>query len=74
MKERQLDDKSEHIEALNQAVAELDQHLHDSIERDQHEMIDHLDEHFDAVETRLQSLRAFCEALRKELKSRKSES
>lgn len=64
MKSRHLEDKTSHIDALSDAVAELDQQLHQTIEEEQHEMIDHLDDYFDTVETRLASLRAFCRSLR----------
>jgi len=64
MKSRHLEDKTQHIDALSEAVAELDQQLQQSIENEQHEMIDHLDDYFDTVETRLASLRAFCRSLR----------
>lgn len=72
MKARHLEDKTHHIDALSNAVAELDQHLQQTLESQQHEMIDHLDEYFDAVETRLASLRAFCQSLREEFDNGKA--
>jgi hypothetical protein len=74
MKDRHLDRKAQHIDALSDAVAQLDQQLQDSIEKEQHEMIDHLDEYFDTVETRLASLRAFCRSLREDMKRDKPSS
>ncbi|MEQ8514807.1 MAG: hypothetical protein RIC38_04325 [Chromatocurvus sp.] len=72
MKSRHLKDKADHVEALSDAVAELDQQLEQTLESEQHEMIDHLDDYFDSVETRLASLRAFCRSLRNASKNGKS--
>lgn len=66
MKSNHHDDKAGHIDALSEAVAELDQQIQISLENAQHDMIDHLDEYFDTVETRLASLRSFCRSLRKQ--------
>lgn len=68
MKSRHLADKTEHIDALSDAVAQLDQQLQQTLENEQHDMIEHLDDYIDTVETRLSSLRAFCKSLREELK------
>lgn len=65
MEPKHLEDKTEHIDALSDAVAELDQQIQRSLENRQHDMIDHLDDYFDTVETRLTSLRNFCKSLRK---------
>ena len=64
MKSRHLKNKTSHIDALSDAIADLDQQLQQTLESEQHEMIDHLDDYFDTVETRLKSLRAFCRSLR----------
>lgn len=74
MKSRRLEDKTSHIDALSDAVAELDQQLQQTLESEQHDMIDHLDDYIDTVETRLASLRAFCESLRDELSHEKPSS
>lgn len=68
MKTRHLEDKAGHIEALSEAVSRLDQQLQQTLEHEQHDMIDHLDDYIDTVETRVASLRAFCKSLREELK------
>ncbi len=67
MKSRHLEDRTTHIDALSDAVAELDQQLQQTLESEQHDMIDHLDDYIDTVETRVASLRAFCKSLREEL-------
>lgn len=66
MKHRHLEDKTEHFDALSEAVAALDQQIQLSLENQQHDMIDHLDDYFDTVETRLDSLRNFCRSLREQ--------
>lgn len=72
MKQKHLEGKNAHIDALSDAVADLDQQLEKTIESEQHEIIDHLDDYFDSVETRLASLKAFYSSLRDELKHKKN--
>ena len=42
MKPRYLEEKTNHIDALSDAVARLDRQLQQTLENEQHEMIDHL--------------------------------
>lgn len=61
-------DKEARIQDLREAIARLEAELKRDIEAEQHDLIDRLDEHFDAVETKLSSLRAFCKQLKQGLR------
>lgn len=65
--ERQL-----RIRELKQAIEELEAGMPSESEHEQHEMIEHLDQYFDAVETKFTSLKIFWEDLRKSLKTQKN--
>lgn len=61
-------DKEARIRELREAIARLEAELQRDIEADQHDLIDRLDEHFDTVETKLSSLRAFWKQLKQDLR------
>jgi predicted nuclease with TOPRIM domain len=60
-------DKENRIRELREAIARLETELQRDIEAEQHDLIDRLDEHFDAVETKLSSLRTFWMKLKRDL-------
>lgn len=69
------EEKRTRIAELKQAVATLEQEMEKeaAIERAQHELIDHLEDHIDAVETKLVSLRSFWRALKAELAGKREQ-
>ncbi|MEC7119756.1 MAG: hypothetical protein VXW65_07625 [Pseudomonadota bacterium] len=59
MSEQSRQEKLARIQELREAINQLEIELKREFEQDQHELVDHLEEHFDAVETRLSSLKTF---------------
>lgn len=66
-------DKQARIRELREAIVRLESELQQDIEAEQHDLIDRLDEHFDAVETKLSSLRAFWRELKQDLQPAKDQ-
>jgi len=66
-------EKEARIRELREAIAKLEAELEKDIEDEQHAMLDHLEDHFNAVETKLSSLKVFWQALKQDLMSRKSD-
>lgn len=62
-------EKEARIQELREAIACLETELRKDIEHEQHEVIDQLEDHFNAVETKLSSLKAFWQQLKQELLS-----
>lgn len=60
-------EKEAHIKELREAIARLEVELRKDIENEQHEAIDQLENHFDVVETKLSSLKAFWQQLKQDL-------
>lgn len=60
------EEKEQRINELREALSQLEAELEKDIEREQHEAIDQLDAHFDAVETKLHNLKAFWQTLKEE--------
>ncbi len=60
--------KENRIRELREAIIQLEAELQRDIEAEQHDAIDRLDEHFDAVETKLRSLRTFWMLLKRDLR------
>lgn len=56
------------IRELRHSIEALEQELNDSAgnERAQHELVDHLDEYINAVETKVSSLKLFWQTLKQE--------
>lgn len=67
-RDRSRADKEARIAELREAIARLEAELQQDIEAAQHDLIDRLDEHFDAAESKLGSLRAFWMALKRDLR------
>jgi vacuolar-type H+-ATPase subunit E/Vma4 len=65
-------EKHTRIRELREAIAQLETELQKEMETEQHAMIDRLEDHFNAVETKLSSLKAFWQALKQDLMSPKS--
>lgn len=63
MSEQSRQEKLAKIQALREAIAQLEAELEREFEQDQHELVDHLEDHFNAVETRLSSLKTFWQNL-----------
>lgn len=63
MSEQSRQEKLAKIQALREAIAQLEAELKREFEQDQHELVDHLEDHFNAVETRLSSLKTFWQNL-----------
>jgi hypothetical protein len=59
-------EKEQKIIELREAIARLEAELEKDLELEQHETIDHLDEHFNAVETKLNNLKTFWSTLKSE--------
>lgn len=60
-------EKQARIQELREAIARLETELQKDIENEQHEVIERLEDHFDVVETKLSSLKAFWQQLKREL-------
>ena len=60
-------EKVQRIAELREALKQLEDELEKDIEREQHEAIDQLDAHFEAVETKLGNLKTFWLLLKEEL-------
>jgi hypothetical protein len=60
-------EKIQRIAELREALKQLEAELEKDIEREQHEAIDQLDAHFQAVETKLSNLKTFWQLLKEEL-------
>ncbi len=65
-------EKEARIQELREAIASLEIELQKEIENEQHEAIDRLEDHFNAVETKLGSLKAFWQQLKQELLAARS--
>lgn len=59
-------EKEQKIVELHEALTRLEAELQKDMEREQHQAIDHLEEHFDAVEMKLNNLKAFWATLKSE--------
>jgi len=60
-------EKIQRIAELREALKQLEAELEKDIEREQHEAIDQLDAHFQAVETKVSNLKTFWQLLKEEL-------
>jgi predicted component of type VI protein secretion system len=59
-------DKEQKILELREALTRLEDELQKDIELEQHQAIENLDEHFNAVETKLNNLKTFWSMLKSE--------
>jgi hypothetical protein len=59
-------DKEQKILELREALTRLETELQKDIELEQHQAIENLDEHFNAVETKLNNLKTFWSMLKSE--------
>lgn len=59
-------EKEQRIIELREALTRLEAELQKDMEREQHHAIDDLDEHFEAVEMKLNNLKAFWSTLKSE--------
>ncbi|MBC55238.1 MAG: hypothetical protein CMQ34_15530 [Gammaproteobacteria bacterium] len=60
------EEKQQRIVELREALNKLEAELEKDIERQQHDAIDQLDEHFVTVETKFQNLKVFWQTLKDE--------
>lgn len=65
-------EKEQKIVELREALTRLEAELQKELEREQHQAIDHLDEHFQAVEMKLSNLKTFWTTLKSEWKNNNS--
>lgn len=59
-------EKEQKIIELREALSRLEAELEKDMELEQHQAIDHLDEHFKAVEMKLNNLKTFWSTLKSE--------
>lgn len=59
-------EKEQRIIELREALTRLEAELKKDMEREQHQAIDDLDEHFEAVEMKLNNLKTFWSTLKSE--------
>lgn len=60
------EEKQRKIHELREALHQLEAELESEIQREQHEAIEHLDQHFVVVESKFQNLKTFWQALKSE--------
>ncbi|MDO8908521.1 MAG: hypothetical protein Q7W55_08480 [Pseudohongiella sp.] len=65
-------EKEQRIVELREALTRLEAELKKEMEFEQHEAIDHLEEHFKAVEVKLNNLKTFWSTLKSEWRSTNS--
>lgn len=70
MSDRQ--EKQQKLAELRQAIARLEAELEVDKELELHQAIDHLDEHFEVVETKFNNLKAFWSTLKSDWRNDKS--
>lgn len=59
-------EKEQKIIELREALSRLEAELEKDMQLEQHQAIDHLDQHFEAVERKLNNLKAFWSTLKSE--------
>lgn len=57
-------EKEQKIAELREAITRLELELKKDMELEQHQVIDHLDEHFDVVEVKFNNLKTFWSTLK----------
>jgi len=70
MSDRQ--EKQKKLAELREAIARLEAQLEVDKELELHQAIDHLDEHFEVVETKFNNLKIFWSSLKSDWRSHKS--
>lgn len=69
-----IEEKQRHIAELKAALADLEAQLDKDIEASQHEVIDHVDQYFNAVETKFSSLKTFWQSIKSDWRNKNNNS